>query len=257
MTEFNQDKPEETPQTPTNHEEVKQVKIKPARPVATYVLMGVTIIVYIIQELTSMPNGLDVPLIFMGKINEFILDGEVWRLITPVLLHGSLLHLASNMYALYIIGGRIEPVYGHGRFVLLYLLAAFGGNVLSFVRSPNISVGASTAIFGLLAGEIAILLQNRKYFGSRLQPILLNLGMLLVINLSIAFVPGSRIDIYGHLGGLLAGFIFAMLAGPKWTAKYIGAAYMLVDTREKKDVLLASGLVLVGFCLMAAIPFLK
>ena len=150
----------------------------------------------------------------------------------------------------------MEPVYGHGRFLILYLLAGFGGNVLSFVMSPNISVGASTAIFGLLAGEIALFIQNRKFFGAQLRPVMLNLIMLLAVNLSIGLVPGTRIDMFGHLGGLLAGFVFAMLAGPKWTLKRVEGGVSLSDTRDKQDVLMASALILVAFGLMAAIPFL-
>ncbi|MGB4594389.1 MAG: rhomboid family intramembrane serine protease [Anaerolineaceae bacterium] len=263
MTDINQDVPEVTPQesqtpltaTPAS-EGAKLVTQKPPRPIVTYVLIGITLVVFVVQLLTTQPNGLDAPLIFLGKINEFILDGEFWRLITPVLVHGSLIHIAFNMYALFIIGSRVEPVYGHGRFLVLYLLAGFGGNVLSFVLSPNISVGASTAIFGLLAAEIALILQNRRFFGTQLRPILLNLVMVLAVNLSIGLVPGSRIDLFGHLGGLLAGFVFAMLAGPKWTLKRVEGGVSLSDTREQKDVVMASALVLVAFGVMAAIPFL-
>lgn len=264
MTDLNQAPPEETPQaTPaplnntTQSEGVRLVKTKPPRPIVTLVLIGITGLVFVIQLLTTTPNGLNLPLIYLGKINSLILAGEIWRFVTPVLVHGSPIHIAFNMYALFIIGGRVEPIYGHARFLVLYLLAGFGGNVLSFVMSPNISVGASTAIFGLLAGEIALILQNRKYFGTQLRPILLNLGMLLAVNLSIGLVPGSRIDLFGHLGGLLAGFVFAMLAGPKWTLGRVEGGVKLNDTRVAKDIWMASALVLVAFGVMAAIPFLS
>lgn len=264
MTDLNQAPPEVSPQEPQTpptetpaSEGVRLVTKKPPRPIVTFTLIGITFLVFIVQLLTARPNGLNLPLIYLGKINSLILAGEFWRLITPVLVHGSPLHIAFNMYALYIIGGRVEPVYGRGRFLVLYLLAGFGGNVLSFVMSPNISVGASTAIFGLLAGEIALILQNRKYFGAQLRPILVNLGMLLAVNLSIGLIPGSRIDLFGHLGGLLAGFVFAMLAGPKWTLKRVEGGVQLTDTRAPKDVWMASALVLIAFAVMAAIPFLS
>jgi rhomboid protease GluP len=264
MTNINQVPPEVSPQEPETpptetaaSEGVRLVTKKPPRPIVTFTLIGITFLVFIVQLLTARPNGLNLPLIYLGKINSLILAGEFWRLITPVLVHGSPLHIAFNMYALYIIGGRVEPVYGRGRFLVLYLIAGFGGNVLSFVMSPNISVGASTAIFGLLAGEIALILQNRKYFGAQLRPILVNLGMLLAVNLSIGLIPGSRIDLFGHLGGLLAGFVFAMLAGPKWTLKRVEGGVQLTDTRAPKDVWMASALVLIAFAVMAAIPFLS
>ncbi len=264
MTDFNQATPEPTPQEPTvvtpsetsTQVGVKLIGSKPPRPIVTYVLVGVTLLVFIVQLFTEMPNGLNLPLLFLGKINNLILGGEIWRLITPILVHGSPIHIAFNMYALFVIGSRVEPVYGHARFLVLYLLAAFGGNVLSFVMSPNISVGASTAIFGLLAAEIALYIQNRKFFGTQLRSILLNFGMLLAVNLSIGLVPGSRIDQFGHIGGLIAGFIFAMLAGPKWTLKRVEGGVSLSDTRESRDIWMASALVLVAFGVMAAIPFL-
>ena len=262
MTDLNQDTPGGTPQEPQTPPEtptqagIKLVGNKPPRPIVTFILIGITILVFVVQLITNLPNGLNLPLLFFGKINSLILVGELWRLITPVLVHGSPIHIAFNMYALFIIGSRVEPVYGHGRFLVLYLLAGFGGNVLSFVMSPNISVGASTAIFGLLAGEIALFIQNRKFFGAQLRPVMLNLIMLLAVNLSIGLVPGTRIDLFGHLGGLLAGFVFAMLAGPKWTLKRVEGGVSLSDTRDKQDVLMASALVLVAFGMMAAIPFL-
>ena len=262
MTDFNQDTQEVTPQEPqtppdeTNSQTgVRLVGQKPVKPIVTFILIGITLSVFVLQLLTDLPNGLNLPLLYLGKINNLILSGELWRLITPVLVHGSLIHIAFNMYALFIIGSRVEPVYGRARFVVLYLLAGFGGNVLSFVMSPNISVGASTAIFGLLGAEIALYIQNRKFFGAQLRPILLNFGMLLAVNLSIGLVPGSRIDLYGHIGGLLAGFIFAMLAGPKWTLKRVEGGVSLSDTREPRDVWMASALILAAFGVMAAIPF--
>ena len=83
-----------------------------------------------------------------AKVNELILAGQVWRLITPILLHASILHIGFNMYALFVIGPQLERFYGHGRFLLLYLIAGFTGNVLSFVLSPNPSLGASTSVLG-------------------------------------------------------------------------------------------------------------
>lgn len=264
MTDFKEvptaDPPQSHPTTPENPNQpqgLRLIKSKPPRSFVTYVIIGLTLVVYIAQLFTSGANGLNLPLLLLGKINKAILHGELWRLITPVLVHGSVIHIAFNMYALYIIGSRIEPVYGVPRFLVLYLLAGFGGNVLSFVMSPNISVGASTAIFGLLAAEIALYLQNRQYFGTQLRPILVNLGMLLAVNLSIGLVPGSRIDLFGHIGGLLAGFVFAMLAGPKWTLKRAEGGVRLSDTRSKTDILMASTLVFIAFTVMAAIPFLS
>ncbi|HNY84327.1 MAG TPA: rhomboid family intramembrane serine protease [Anaerolineaceae bacterium] len=235
----------------------KRISVKKPKSWVTFTLIALSVAVYLAQLMTPRSNGLNLPLIYLGKVNELILMGQLWRLITPIFVHGSIIHLAFNMYALYIIGNRLEVVYGHGRFCLLYFLGAFGGNVLSFVMSRNISVGASTAIFSLLAAEIALIVQNRQFFGDQMRPVLINLGMILVVNLSIGLVPGSRIDLWGHVGGVIAGFVYAMLAGPKWKLKRVENGVGLADTREKKELWLAAIMVAAAFAVMAAIPFYK
>ncbi|MGI6251660.1 MAG: rhomboid family intramembrane serine protease [Anaerolineaceae bacterium] len=226
------------------------------KPVLTYILIGVNIVFFLLQMLSEYARGIDLPFLLLGKFKEAILAGQYWRLITPVLLHGSLLHLGFNMYALFIIGARLENVYGYLRFGLLYLLGAFGGNVLSFVLSPNPSLGSSTAIFGFLAAEVVLIIQNKDFFGEKTRGLLFNLGFVLVINFAIGLSAGMRIDNYGHLGGLIAGFFFASLAGPKWKMEFDGRRYTMMDVREKGEIWMAAGLVALGFAAMAAIPFL-
>ncbi|TLM97699.1 rhomboid family intramembrane serine protease, partial [bacterium] len=124
-------------------------------PGVTYVILGVTIFVYLLQLLSQslLGSNIDLPVILGAKVNSLILQGQLWRLITPILLHGSILHIGFNMYALFAIGPSLERAYGHWRFLTLYLLGAFAGNTLSFLFSPSTSVGASTAIFALVAAE--------------------------------------------------------------------------------------------------------
>ena len=236
-----------------------RVVLKPEakKPVVTFVILGLTIAIFIAQLVLEKLLGVDLLFVYLGKVNELILRGQLWRLITPALLHSNILHIAFNMYALYIFGTRLEPVYGHVRFLLLYLLAAFGGNVLSFVLSPSPSLGSSTAIFGLLAAEGVLVWHNREYFGPNTRNMLLNLGMVLAVNLMIGLNPTARIDNFGHLGGLLAGFIFSAMAGPKWKVGRGEAGFFLKDNRLKQDAFIAALIVFAGFALMAAIPFLQ
>lgn len=217
----------------------------------TYILLGLTLLVFGAQALskTVSPNALDWPFILGGKINAFILKGEVWRLITPVLLHGNLLHIAFNMYALFSLGPVLERHYGHSRFLALYLIAGFTGNALSFVFSPAASLGASTAIFGLVAAEAIFIFRNKNLFGGRAQSMLINLVLIILFNLSLGFSANSGIDNLGHLGGLAGGLIFAWLAGPFYKVQPGGASgYELVDTRTRESIwwgfLLSAGLFL-------------
>ena len=193
------------------------LRTKAKQPTVTYVILGITILMYALQYLSqTLLSGMDLPFVLGGKVNELILRGQIWRLITPVLLHGGLLHLVFNMYALYSIGRGLEQFYGHWRYLTLYLVAGYTGNVLSFLLSPNPSLGASTAIFGLAAAQGVLIFKNRKLFGSRAQSMLINLGLVLAINLSLGFSANSGIDYWGHIGGLIGGAVFAWVAGPRF-----------------------------------------
>jgi len=234
-----------------------RVQIPNSKPIVTYSLIGVTVLAFVIQKLVQTLTGSDLLLFFGGKINQFIMLGQVWRLITPVLLHGSILHIALNMYALHMIGRRLERFYGHGRFLLLYLLAGFAGNVLSFVLTPAPSLGASTAIFGLLAAEGVFIFQNRKLFGPvRTRQAMMDFGLILFINLAYGFMPGTNIDNMGHIGGFLGGVFFAWKGGPLLKIRGQTPFFDMVNVRKNGDVLLASMVVFFGFVIIAMIRFL-
>ncbi|MEN6482859.1 MAG: rhomboid family intramembrane serine protease [Anaerolineaceae bacterium] len=227
----------------------------PGFPLVTYSLLALTVLFYVVQQVLVQRYGFDLLFLLLGKINDRILAGEFWRLLTPALLHDNLIHLMFNMYALSILGRQIEPFYGKWRFLLLYVIGALGGNVLSFVLSSYSSLGSSTAIFGLLAAEAVFIWQNREIFGKQSRGILMNLVFVLVLNLFIGILPGSNIDNWGHLGGLLAGFFFAFMAGPLLAFRQQEAGVRLEDNRTKQQIGLASVMVVVAFAVIAAIPF--
>jgi len=180
---------------------------------AHYVI-GVTVLVYLLQNFSELFLGYDLPVFLGAKINQFIEQGQLWRLITPVLLHGSLIHIGFNMYALYSLGPNLERKYGVWPFLALYLIGGVWGNTLSFLHSPNPSLGASTAIFGLIAAQGVYIYKNRFLLGSAARPLLINISMVILINLMLGFSPG--IDNWGHVGGLLGGLFYAWFAGPSF-----------------------------------------
>ncbi len=234
----------------------KKLLRMPGFPLVTYVLLILTVLFFIAQQILERTYGIDILFAFLGKINKFIISGEFWRLLTPALLHSNLLHLMFNMYALSILGRQIEPFYGKGRFIMLYVIGAFGGNVLSFVLSGFNSLGSSTAIFALLAAEAVFLWQNREIFGKQSQGMLMNLAFVLVLNFFIGLSPGSNIDNWGHLGGLLAGFFFAYMAGPILVVRRNESGMHLEDNRARQQVWLAALMVVIAFGVITAIPFI-
>jgi len=208
------------------------------RPLVAYSLIGLTIFVYLLQLFSQFVASADIPAALGMKVNELIVRGELWRLFTPMLLHGSLLHLAFNMYALNIFGPGLERHYGRWRFLALYLLAGFAGNVVSFLFSTVPSLGSSTAIFGLLGAEAVFLYQNRGLLGRPAQRALINLITVALVNLLIGLSGG--IDNWGHVGGLLGGTLFAWFGGPLLQLEGIYPAMSVADRREASAVFLVA-----------------
>jgi rhomboid protease GluP len=220
-------------------------------PYVTYSIIGVTVFFYVLQLLSEYVFGSDILVIYGARINEAILAGELWRFLTPALLHGSLPHIAFNMYALLSFGTSLERHFGHGRFFLLYVLGAFAGNVASFLfTGGSYSVGASTAIFGLLGAEAVFLIQNRKSFPGQFRSAIGNIIFIAAINL---FVIGSLpgIDNWGHIGGLVGGVMFTSFAGPLWEIEGVYPAYHFVDKRSSQAVVLGAAMVVLIFGALA------
>jgi len=184
------------------------------KPVVTYSIMALTILVFIAQLATQTLLGWDIPVELGVKFNPLIDAGEYWRLIAPVLLHGDILHIGFNMYALYILGTELERFYGHGRFLLLYLAGGFAGGVASYLLTPAPSLGASTAVFGLLAAYGILGYRNKQVFGPQAQRIVRNVLQVAAINFLFGLSPG--IDNWGHLGGAVGGGLVAWFGGPEF-----------------------------------------
>jgi membrane associated rhomboid family serine protease len=152
-----------------------------------------------------------------AQINLAVDDGEWWRAITATFLHGTPMHILFNMYALYLLGGRMEPAVGSVPFAGIYLASALAGSAASFFFGPDItiiggqafatsSVGASGAIFGLFGAWLVNAYRARHTPAGR--AMLNQFGMLLLINLALPLFI-RNIDWRAHLGGLAAGALIA------------------------------------------------
>lgn len=229
------------------------VRLPRKRPFITYTTMALTVLVFLLQMASQTLLGADWPAALGMKVNVAILAGQIWRLITPILLHGSLLHIGFNMYALYIFGPTLENFYGHLRYLFLYLIGGFAGNVISMLFSPSNSLGASSAIFGLLGAQAVFLYHNRQIFGGRAQRALVEIITIAGINLVIGLSPG--IDNWGHLGGLLGGAMFAWSAGPLLQVEYKDLQPSLRDRRTQNEVIRAGAITMTFFSLLTVVYF--
>lgn len=127
-----------------------------------------------------------------------VVGGEYYRLLSSMFLHFGLVHLALNMYCLWLIGPHLERALGRLRFGAVYLLSGLGGSALSYALGPvsEIAAGASGAVFGLFAGFWVL---QRRRGGDASQ-----IGVTIMLNLVFSFaVP--NIDWRGHVGGLVVG----------------------------------------------------
>lgn len=214
-------------------------------PSVTYALIGLTVLVYLLQLTSVALFRFDYPVGLLAKSNELIREGQFWRLLTPALVHGSVAHIGFNMYALFSFGIGLERHFGHGRFFLLYALGAFTGNVVSFLYTDAVSVGASTAIFGLIGAEAVFLIQNRSLFAHQFRSAIGNVIFIIGVNLFLGLSPS--IDNWGHVGGLIGGLMFTSFAGPQWTLEGISPYLQLVDQRPGREVVTGAVVTLVIF----------
>jgi membrane associated rhomboid family serine protease len=203
---------------------------------ATYALIAINVIVFLAELAGGGPAGLDArgSLIHdAGLQGPAIANGDWWRVITGGFLHAGFLHLLLNMYVLYIAGQILEPAIGTPRFLGIYFVSLLAGSLGALIVDPNtVTVGASGAIFGLMAGVIVIAR------GRGVQELASQFALFVVLNLVFTFaVPG--ISVGGHIGGLIGGAVAAglvilverrMQGRQAFTIELVGIVLMIAAT---------------------------
>jgi membrane associated rhomboid family serine protease len=200
------------------------------RAPVTYTLIAINFLIYLIGASqgggVNSPGGslyaklwLDAPQLH---------DGGWWRLVTTMFLHASVLHIAFNMLALWVIGRQVEQYLGSARYIGLYFVSGLAGSAGALLQTPGVTVGASGAIFGILGSMLIIEWQVTGRLAG-------NAMTLIVINLVFSFaVPG--ISWGGHVGGLIGGILitlgYAHWGGERGRAQYgqlgIGGVLVLI-----------------------------
>lgn len=186
------------------------MKNEDKKSIITIALISVNVIMYIITAIFS-GDIIDSDiraLIFLGaKVNELISSGEYYRLITAMFLHGGVMHLLLNMYALNALGPFVEKVYGSAKYVIIYFVAGIVSSIFSYMFSEGISIGASGAIFGLFGAVLIFSLKMKDRVGKgMLKNIVSVIGINIFIGISI-----PNIDNLAHLGGLVGGILISLM----------------------------------------------
>lgn len=179
----------------------------------TVVLILINILVFIAVEFTGTSQDAWHVLNYGAAYTPYIVEkGEVYRLFTSMFLHFGIEHLVNNMLVLFVLGSRLEQVIGRIRFLLIYLLGGIAGNILSLIlelrtQDFSVSAGASGAVFAVMGAMIYVVIRNKGWLGD------LSMRQILIMaafSLYFGFTS-SGVDNAAHIGGLLAGFVLAVL----------------------------------------------
>ncbi len=225
-------------------------KMNPAPPLAIGLILA-CLVVFGLQVVGGGLGDLQT-IIDQGALERSRVEvGEWWRLISAAFMHGGVDHLIGNMVMLYVLGMACEHAFGLSQFLVLYMVSALGGSILSLLGGEKPSVGASGAIFGLAGALIVLFVKQRNRLAVRHREIGVVLAIWAGYQLLLGFgLMGEIVDNRAHLGGLLGGMLCALVLRPA----------VLEPDRHAVDrdprVLLAFGVALV-ILVAASVPFVQ
>ncbi len=181
----------------------------------TYGLIGLNLLFYAVSifytgSVVDMPAG---GLVDLGAVYGpfVVVEGEWWRLLTAMFLHGGMTHLLMNMFSLYIIGRPMELYFSPKSYLSLYLLTGIVGGLVSIVVHPEtVAIGASGAIFGVFGALSGYFFAYRRELGEHAHQFMKDFALIIGINLILGFsIP--NIDVSAHAGGLVSGLIGGLI----------------------------------------------
>ena len=199
-----------------------------AKEIMTITLIGINILVFIVLTMIGRTEDGYFMLQHGAMYEPMILENqEYYRFFTCMFLHFGIQHLLNNMVMLGALGWQLEPVIGKVKYLLIYFISGLGGSGLSFAwnvmhEEQSVSAGASGAIFGLMGALLYVVIANRGRLGD-----LSGKGMMLMVLLGLyCGMTSTGVDNLAHIGGLVCGFILALILyrkkkKPAYTAEWI------------------------------------
>jgi len=203
-----------------------------SRYTITYSLIAINVMMYIVTVFYSgfIDNFPLQKLIDLGAMNGIlvVLKGEWYRILMAMFLHSGLMHIAMNMFSLYIVGKGIELYFSKSSYLIIYFMSGFFGSLVSlYMHSNSVGVGASGAIFGLFGAIVGFFLYHKDRLGDKAKNILKEFTVILILNLVLG-LSISSIDLSAHIGGLLVGLIggYSISRYPKSNMIFIGIMFV-------------------------------
>jgi rhomboid protease GluP len=189
-----------------------------SKPVIVPLLLALNVLVYVVVGASGagwMDAGGRALIGWGSNFGPLTADGQWWRLLSAMFLQGGLVHLAVNMLTLADVGSLCERLYGHTRFLILYLASGLVGSAASVWWNPSVnSVGASGALFGVLGALLVFMLDRRNGVpAATIKVHVASLGVFVVYGLANGFAS-KGIDNMAHLGGLAGGVIAGWALAP-------------------------------------------
>ena len=198
-------------------------------PWATFLLLLIQILVFIWETLNGGSLNSNTLIRAGAKLDVLLVQGQWWRLVSPIFVHIGWEHLLINSLTLYFLGMGLEPLYGSGRFLVIYLLSGVGGNLCSFALGnlQSVSAGASTSLFGLFGLYVAlgVIFRNNPAVRQWSRQFL----VLIVLNLVFDLFLG-QIDIWGHIGGAIFGFLLGTVVAKQQFLDAIPTRWRIINT---------------------------
>ncbi len=228
---------------------VEKISIARGTQYVTYTLIGINVLVYLLMVINGngfMEFSTESLIKWGGNVRNLNISGQWYWLVTCMFLHGGLVHIAFNMYALFSIGMYLEPLLGRLRYLTVYLACGVLSSLAStwFDVGVPVSIGASGAIFGLFGVFLALLTTN--FVEQRVRkPMLRSIIIFVVFNLAFGAAV-TDIDNAAHIGGLVSGMLFGYLY-----------YYFFIS---KKDNIIASVVITVAItfgCVFFILPSIK
>jgi rhomboid protease GluP len=186
----------------------------------TPIIMNLNILIYLIMVISGLGvvsfKGIDL-LNWGGNFRPYTTDGQWWRLLASIFLHGGLMHIIANMVGLLFVGIFLEPLLGRKKFLTIYLLTGVFASATSlWWHAATVSIGASGAIFGLYGLFLSLMLL--KVFPKDFSKAFL-VSTLIFVGYNLLMGLAGGIDNAAHIGGLASGFVIGLLLTPSLKAK--------------------------------------
>jgi rhomboid protease GluP len=169
------------------------------------------LLVFLATSLPIFPGSMIFSL--LAGVNLYIMEGEIWRLATPIIVHSGFAHLLFNSFSLVLFGPALERMLGKPKFLAVYLISGIAANIATLLLEPPayVHVGSSGAIFGLFGFYISMAMYQKHMLSRESSQTILTIA---AISVMMTFIQ-PNINITAHIFGLISGFLIGRFSFKK------------------------------------------